>query len=106
MNWFVIQVNDGGERRSRHFGASVDSPESLLRKARRGEYIRLNDMHCRDPRGVTKRVDELDASVVPSIVINPRTIVTVMQSGRMQKRRHLIGKILSTLILRITGGVR
>ncbi len=102
MNWFVIQVNDGGERRRRHFGAAADSLESLLQKAKRGEYIRLSDMRYRDQRGVTKRFNEWDASVVPSIVINPRTIVTVMQSR--QRQRHLIGKILSALKLKMIGG--
>ena len=79
MNWFKIQVNNGSEKGQTHVGASADSLESLLQKARGGEYIRLDDMRYRDQRGITKPWEEWDASLIPSVVINPDCILNIMQ---------------------------
>jgi hypothetical protein len=78
MNWFKIRVNDGREHGYTYVGASADSPEDIAKKSASGEYIRLDNLRYWD-RGTVKKWEEWDASLIPAVHINPRTIVSIMQ---------------------------
>jgi hypothetical protein len=79
MNWFKISVDNGTEKGYGYVGESADSAQEIAQKAAGGEYIRLDNLRYRDDRGKIKTWEEWDASLVPSVHINPRTIVAVMQ---------------------------
>ena len=79
MNWFKILVNDGSEKGHTFVGASADSPQEIAKKAVSGEYIRLDNLRYRDQVGTIKNWEDWDTSLVPSIYINPSTIVCIMQ---------------------------
>jgi hypothetical protein len=79
MNWFKIAINNGTEKGSGYIGASADSLESLLTKAQSGEYVRLESLRYHDQRGMYKPWEDWDASLIPSVSINPSTIVSIMQ---------------------------
>jgi hypothetical protein len=79
MNWFKIEVNDGSEHGYTYVGASADAPQEIARKAASGEYIRLDSLRYRDQLGKIKTWEEWDASLVPTVHINPTTIRSIVQ---------------------------
>jgi hypothetical protein len=79
MNWFKIEVKDARKGEGyQYVGASEDSPKELARKATNGEYIQLDDLRYMD-RGTLKKWEQWDASLIPTVYINPALIVTIMQ---------------------------
>ena len=79
MNWFKIKVNDGTEHGYNYVGSSADFIDVLVQKTRAGEYIRLDNLRYRDQRGKMLPWEEWDASLVPTVYINPSTIAAVVQ---------------------------
>jgi hypothetical protein len=79
MNWFKVEVVESREGRSYQWvGASEDSPQEIVRKATSGEYIRLDNLRYWD-RGTVRKWEEWDPTVIPSVYINPASIVSIMQ---------------------------
>jgi len=79
MNWFKIAINNGTARGYGYVGACADSAEDLVKKAASGEYIRLDDLRYQDERRSVKKWEEWDASQMPTVHINPSTIVSIQQ---------------------------
>ena len=78
MNWFKIEVDKGKEGTYHYVGSTADALETLIEKAQRGEFLRLADLLYVD-RGDLKTWDEWDRSLMPSVAINPRTVISIMQ---------------------------
>jgi hypothetical protein len=79
MNWFKIEVKNVRDGKGfQYVGASEDSPQDIVRKAASGEYIRLDNLRYMD-RGTVKKWEDWDASLIPSVYINPASIVAIMQ---------------------------
>jgi hypothetical protein len=77
MNWYKIRVNDGTERGYTYVGSSPDSLETLLEKASRREYIRLDDLLYMDDRGDIKDWAKWSNREAPTICINPANVVAI-----------------------------
>jgi hypothetical protein len=77
MNWYKIRVNDGTQRGYTFVGSSSDSLETLLTKASRGEYLRLDDLLYNDQRGEVKPWAEWDNREVATVCINPASVVAI-----------------------------
>ena len=78
MNWYRIEVQKGLDKTYTFVGASTDSLEELAKKIQVGETIRLDDL-VYNADGTTKEWSGWDDSVIPSIVISAKAVVTVMQ---------------------------
>ena len=78
MNWFKIEVNKGTEGMYHYVGCCAQDLEQLAEMAARGDYIRLNQLLYMD-RGDLTSWEEWDRSFVPSVAINPKNIVSMMQ---------------------------
>lgn len=78
MNWFKVEVDKGKEGTYHYVGASVETLEQLAERAHRGEFLKLDDLLYID-RGDIKTWEEWDRSLMPSMVVNPRTIISIMQ---------------------------
>ena len=77
MNWFKIKVERGKD--STNFaGSSPQSLETLVEQATQGKYIQLDDLFYMD-RGEVKDWEAWDKREVPTIVINPEMIISIMQ---------------------------
>jgi hypothetical protein len=78
MNWFKISANLGKANFREYVGCSTESLDALVKKATDGEYVRLDSLLYND-HGVVKEFEDWDASLIPSVFINPNTIVAIMQ---------------------------
>ena len=77
MNWFKIKTHEG-QRTYTLVGSSPHALEALLDQAAQGKYVRLDDLVFMD-RGTVKEWSAWDKRDIPSIVINPKAIITIMQ---------------------------
>ena len=78
MNWFKIEINKGAEGTYHFVGSCAETMDQLMEMAARGDFIRLNQLVYMD-RGEPKEWEEWDRSLVPSVAINPRTILSIVQ---------------------------
>ncbi len=77
MNWFKVETIRGDKEY--HFvGASNETLDSLALKVESGQVIRLDQLLYMD-RGEVKDWGAWDKSLVPSVIISARAVVTVMQ---------------------------
>lgn len=76
MNWYKIILDDGSQRGHMFIGSSPDSVETLVERASRGEYFRLDDLLYHD-RGEIKDWAEWDNREVPSIFINGARVAAI-----------------------------
>jgi hypothetical protein len=76
MNWYNIRVDDGTEHGYTYVGSSPDPVETLVEKASRGEYLRLDDLLYQD-RGEIKNWAEWDKREVPTAYINPARVIAI-----------------------------
>jgi hypothetical protein len=77
MNWFKITVDDGDDGTT-FGGCTTDSIEMVAEKAANGIYVRLDDLFYND-RGAIKEWAEWESREVPTVLLNPSRIVTIMQ---------------------------
>ena len=77
MNWFKIRVERGKDSTSM-VGSSPHSMETLVEQATQGKYIQLHDLLYMD-RGEMKDWETWDKRDVPTVVINPEMIISIMQ---------------------------
>jgi hypothetical protein len=77
MNWFKIKTHEG-QRTYTLVGSSPHTLEALLDQATQGKYVRLDDLVFMD-RGRVKDWSAWDKRAIPSIVINPKVIIAIMQ---------------------------
>jgi hypothetical protein len=82
QNWFAITITQG-EGTYRYVGSSPHTLEQIATFARQGEYIVLNDLRYYD-RSDAEKVSfkswsEWDKSIIPSVAINPTSIITILQ---------------------------
>ena len=76
--WYKIEVNEGEDSTTHFYGSSSLTYEEVLKWLKDGLFIRLDDLLYME-RGEYKEWAEWDKSLVPSIAINPKCVVTVMQ---------------------------
>jgi len=77
MNWFKIKTQEGSTDYS-YAGSSTHTLDQLVDQAMQGKYIRLDDLvYIVD--GDVKEWASWDKRVMPSVVINPKTIINFMQ---------------------------
>src|SRR5262245_37740939 len=77
MNWFKIRT-DEGQRTYTLVGSSPHALETLVDQATQGKYVRLDDLVFMD-RGTVQDWSAWDKRDIPSVVINPKAIMTIMQ---------------------------
>ncbi len=77
MNWYRIRIDDGDDGYT-FCGSTADTLDELMAKAEQGAYIRLDDLVYHD-RGEIKSWSEWDKREIPSVAINPRRIVAIVQ---------------------------
>ncbi len=77
MNWFLIRVQQGRDT-SVYAGSSPHSLEALAEQASQGRYIRLDNLALPNDGGVNGGA-EWPKNAIPTMVINPSAIVTIMQ---------------------------
>ncbi|MCA9409417.1 MAG: hypothetical protein KC733_12060 [Candidatus Omnitrophica bacterium] len=78
MNWYKIEVDDGTPRGYTYVGASEESFESISNKIMLNEVIRLDDLLYKKDGEVFKW-EHWDNTLIPSVYINPKNVVTIMQ---------------------------
>jgi hypothetical protein len=77
MNWFKIETIRG-DKEHQYVGSSEETLDSFAQKVQSGHFVRLDQLQYYD-RGEIKDWTEWDKSLVPSVLINPRTVISVMQ---------------------------
>lgn len=78
MHWFKIETNKGKDGTYHYIGSSGDTFEALAKKAQNGFFVRLDEMLYMD-RGVMKEWAEWDKNLNPSVFINPKEIISIME---------------------------
>jgi hypothetical protein len=78
MNWFKIEVDKAKEGTYHYVGSSSSTLEQLAENASRGDFLRLDNLLYVD-RGDIKPWSEWDQSLLPSAMINPKAIISMMQ---------------------------
>jgi len=78
MNWFKIKLKTGIDEGYTFAGSSPDSLETLIGKASRGEYLRLDNL-LYYYRGEIKDWAEWDNREVPMVCINPANVIAIQQ---------------------------
>ncbi len=76
MNWFKIEVIFGSGKEYTFIGSSSETLETLIEKASRGEYLRLDDLLYFD-QGEAKDWAQWDNREVPTVYINPAHVVAI-----------------------------
>ena len=76
--WFKIETSKEKENTYHYYGSSNFSQDELTAALQRGEYIRLDELLYMD-RTEYKSWADWDKSLHPSVSINPKCVVTVMQ---------------------------
>jgi hypothetical protein len=77
MNWFKVKVVEGDDDYT-WSGSSSHSLEELLEQIGRGQFIRLENLFYLD-RGEVKEWNDWDKREKPSVALNPKYILAVMQ---------------------------
>ena len=77
MNWFMIRVEQGKETYA-YGGSSPYNLDALGEQAAQGKYIRLENLVFPDGEGV-KPWEAYERNAIPTILINPSAIVTIIQ---------------------------
>lgn len=77
-NWYKIETNKGENDTYHYIGSSVDTYEIISDKIQKNEAIRLDDLLYM-ARGEVKEWADWDKSLIPSVLINPCCVITVMQ---------------------------
>jgi hypothetical protein len=78
MNWFKVEVRTG-EKGTYHYVGTADATlESLAQQMQAGQAIRLDHLLYYD-RGKAKDWESWDKTLVPSVVINAKEVVTIMR---------------------------
>lgn len=77
MNWFGIDVDDGGDFPT-FTGSTTDALEVLVEKAARDQYIRLDNLLWYE-HGDFKDWKDWDHREMATILINPNRIVDIRQ---------------------------
>jgi hypothetical protein len=78
MNWYKIETDRAKDGAYNYIGSSSDSLKVILKKAYDGEYIQLANLVYMD-RGEIKKWSDWDKKIVPTIFINPKGIISIMQ---------------------------
>ncbi len=78
INWYKINYRDGSKDGYTYVGSSGESLEELARKAVSGDYIKLDNLLYKD-NGEIFNWEQWDSSVIPSVVLNPRYVLSIMQ---------------------------
>jgi hypothetical protein len=76
MNWYKIRVDDGSEHGYTFAGSSPDPQETIVQKASRGEYIRLDNLFYQD-RGEIKDWAQWDNREAPLVYINGARVIAI-----------------------------
>ena len=76
MNWFTIEVRSGTDTYG-YAGSSPHSLEMLAEQTAQGKYIQLDDLFYMD-RGEVKDWEAWDEREVPTVVINPKMIISIV----------------------------
>jgi len=78
MNWFKVEVRTG-EKGTYHYVGTADATlESLAQQMEDGQAIRLDNLLYHD-RGMVKDWESWDKTLVPTVVINAKEVVTIMR---------------------------
>lgn len=77
MNWFKIKVQEGNGHYT-YAGSSPNTIESLVEQVAHGSYVRLDDLIYMD-RGEVKDWSMWDKREIPTVFINPKLIISIMQ---------------------------
>lgn len=78
MNWFKVEINRGKEGTYHFIGSSELAVEELVKKAENGFFVRLDNLLYAE-RGQMKDWVEWDPSLVPTVYINPKEILSGME---------------------------
>ena len=76
--WYKIEVYKSGDDTYHYIGTSEETLDLLSMNIKEGKFICLNDLLYFE-RGVYKEWAEWDKSLEPTVLINPSSIVTLMQ---------------------------
>jgi len=78
MNWFKIETDKGKDGAYNYIGSSSDSLAVVVKKVHDGEFVQLANLVYMD-RGEIKKWGDWDKKIVPTILINPKYVISVMQ---------------------------
>jgi hypothetical protein len=78
MNWFKVEVHRGDKENYHYVGSADTTLEALAQKLQGGQTIRLDQLLYYD-RGKVKDWEAWDKTLIPSVVINPREVVSIME---------------------------
>jgi len=77
MNWFKIKIQERNDDYT-YAGSSPHSLDSLVEQATQGKFIRFDDLVYMD-RGEIKDWSTWDMREIPTVHINPKVIIAIMQ---------------------------
>ena len=77
MNWFKIKIVEAQDTYT-YVGGSPHSLDELIEQAQHGNFIRLDDLLYTD-RGKIREWSTWDNREMPSVRINPKMIIAIMQ---------------------------
>jgi len=78
MHWYKIETNKGENSTYHYVGSSELDADGLIKKAQNGFFIHLTDLLYMD-RGKMEEWAEWDKALIPSVYINPKDIIAVME---------------------------
>lgn len=76
--WYKIEVNKSGDSTYHYTGSSSLSFDAIAEKIKNGDFIRLDELLYME-RGEMKEWATWDKSLVPSVLIQPTCVVSIMQ---------------------------
>jgi hypothetical protein len=77
-HWFKIEASKEKEGPYNYIGSSTATIEEIADRVKAGEFIRLDNLLYAD-RGEFKEWASWDKTLVPSVLIHPRIILSIME---------------------------
>ncbi len=77
-NWYKVSVLDGSESPYNFHGSSDKTLEEIVSVIEAGKFLRLDDLVYYE-RGSYKSWSEWDKNVQPTVMLNAKQIISIMQ---------------------------
>ncbi len=78
MFWYRIETNKASDGIFLYIGCSPEPIDALVKRAQNGFFVRLDDLLYIE-RGEVREWADWDRSLQPTVFINPKDIISIME---------------------------